>query len=494
MKKIVIALFLVIFAAASFRMVTAEDAKTPVAEEPKITDDKKTLFENLQLIADSITLISTDYVEPIKLKDIIYGAIEGMMSTLDDYSQFLDQEGYREITEETKGEFGGIGIEIGMREGILTVIAPIDDTPASEAGIESGDKIVEIDGALTRDLTIDEAVKKLRGDVGTKITLTIIRDGVDKLMDFTLTRAIIKLKSIKKSEVIEGDIGYVKISEFQERTGSDLRETIKKLRADGAKSLIIDLRNNPGGLLDAAVETADLFLQPGTMIVYTEGRDPKKRMEFRARKRTEFDDMALVVLVNKGSASAAEIFAGAMKDNKRGLVIGEATFGKGSVQTVIPLKDGSALRLTTAAYYTPSGKNLRNKGVEPDILVERKKLVEAKDHALEEEEERDILFERVEAEKGKEEGKGVKPAESKDAKDPKQKSAVQDKQNDAAASKDVKDAENTEKDKKYDNQLAAAVNVLKGLRIFEGYKNTQPAGPSVEATTAPSAVYSTVVQ
>lgn len=467
MKKTMMVIALLVMAFSAFRLVGAEDAKV-AAGETNVIEDKKTLFENLQLISDSIALIITDYVEPVTFKKLIYGAIKGMMNTLDDYSQFLDPEAFRDITEETRGEFGGIGIEIGVRDGVLTVIAPMEDTPAAAAGIEAGDKIVKIDGAVTRDLSLDDAVKKLRGDVGTKITLTCLRDGVDKLLDFTITRAIIKLKSIKKIEMIEGDIGYVKISEFQERTGQDLKESVKQLKAQGAKNLVIDLRNNPGGLLDSAVEAADLFLPQGSMIVYTEGRDPKKRMEFKDRKKTEFDDMALVVLVNKGSASAAEIFAGAIKDNKRGLVIGEQTFGKGSVQTVIPLKDGSALRLTTASYYTPSGKNLRNKGIEPDIMVERKDLVDRKDTGDSEEEEKDRVFEKVE------------PKDKKDAK-PAEKKAK-------PAGKTEEKGETAKKDK-FDNQLAAAVNVLKGLRIFEGYKNSQPAGPQVEATTVPSSEY-----
>ena len=408
----------------------------------------------MQLLSDSITLISTDYVEEVKVRDLIHGAVKGMMGTLDDYSQFLDQEGFKEITEETKGEFGGIGIEIGVRDGILTVIAPMEDTPAFEAGVEAGDKIVKIDGSSTRDMTLDDAVKKLRGDVGAKIVLTVMREGTDKLLDFSITRAMIKLKSIKEARIIEENIGYVKIAEFQERTGPDLKNIIKKLRQEGAKSLIIDLRNNPGGLLDASVDAADLFLSQGTMIVYTEGRDPSKRMEFRAKKRTEFDDLALVTLVNKGSASAAEIFAGAIKDNKRGLVIGEPTFGKGSVQTVIPLKDGSALRLTTAAYFTPSGKNLRDKGVDPDITVERKKLMEDAEGLSPEEKEKGRIFDKLES----------------GEKEPKDKAKPEDGQK--SGKDNVREA--------YDNQLAAAVNVLKGLQIFEGYKISHPA-PEDEA-------------
>ncbi|MDP8298931.1 MAG: S41 family peptidase [Candidatus Tantalella remota] len=406
---------------------------TVSAEDNTIIDDSKGLFSQVQLFADALTLISTDYVEPVKVKDLIHGAISGMMKTLDDYSQFLDPEEFKEMTEETKGEFGGIGIEIGIRDGILTVIAPIDDTPASKAGMEAGDRIVKINDKVTRDMTLDDAVKELRGEAGTKIELTVVREDEDKILTFKIKRAIIKLKSIKEARIIEGDVGYIKLVEFQERTAKDLRRAIKELRGSDAASLIIDLRNNPGGLLDASVEVADQFLEQGELIVYTEGRDPKKRMEFRAKKKPEFEDMDLVLIVNKGSASASEILAGALKDNKRALVVGETTFGKGSVQTVIPLKDRSALRLTTAAYFTPSGANLMDKGVEPDIVIKKQK-IKTDDPAKKKDAEKDRVFARIE-DKGEE-----------------------------------KTDEDKKEPGKYDNQLEAAVNILKGAKVFEEYR------------------------
>ncbi|MGD2279464.1 MAG: S41 family peptidase, partial [Candidatus Omnitrophota bacterium] len=256
---------------------------------------------------------------------------------------------------------------------------------------------------------------------------------------FTITRAIIKVKSIKEIEVIEEDVGYVKLVEFQERTAKDLKREIGELEKKGAKSLIIDVRNNPGGLLDASVEVADLFLDPGEMVVYTEGRDPEKRTEFKAKDKTGFDHLNLIILANKGTASAAEILAGAIKDNKRGLVVGVPTFGKGSVQTVIPLKDKSALRLTTASYFTPAGHNINEKGIEPDVLVEKKKLAEKK--KTKEEEEKEDLFKELE----------------KRGKIPKKK-------------------EEEKKPREYDNQLKTAISILKGLQIYEGYKET----PAVE--------------
>ncbi|NQT32664.1 MAG: S41 family peptidase, partial [Candidatus Omnitrophica bacterium] len=343
------------------------------AKEDTIIEDRKGLFKQVQLLADSITLISVDYVEPVKIKDLIYGAIKGMMGTLDGYSQFLDPEQFKEITEETKGEFGGLGITIGIRDGVLTIISPMEDTPACAAGVQSGDKIVKIDDKTTQDMTLDDAVKKLRGKPGTKVTITVVREDVSEMLDFTITRAIIKIKSIKDVMVLEEGIGYVRILEFQERTAKELNKNIKGLQKKGAMGLILDVRNNPGGLLEVAVEVADLFLDKGDLIVYTEGRDPEKRVDFRARRDSQFQNMDIVVLVNRGSASGSEILAGAIKDNKRGILVGVPTFGKASVQTVIPLGDKSAIRLTTAAYYTPLGKNLMDKGVEPDIVVEKEK-------------------------------------------------------------------------------------------------------------------------
>ncbi len=415
--------------------VTAVVAVRAAEKEEGLFADGKELFKQIQLFADSVTIISADYVEPVKPKDLVYGAIRGMMDTLDGYSQFLDPESFKEITEETQGEFGGLGIKIGIKEGVLTVIAPMEDTPAYEAGLQAGDKVVKIDDEVTRDMSLDDAVKKLRGDPGTKVKLTVVRE--DEVLEFTVTRAIIKLKSIKEASVIEKDIGYVKLVEFQQRTPVDLKKNIEKLIQEGAKGLIIDVRNNPGGLLDASVESADIFLEPGTMIVYTEGRDPEKRTEFKAKEEAYFRGIPLIVLVNKGSASASEIFAGAMKDNKRGIVLGVPTFGKGSVQTVIPLQDRSALRLTTAAYYTPLGKNLREKGIEPNIYVEK-----------------------VRTEDKKEEGSG---------KEEKKKAKIFDKLIDKARKKEEGKIARKEP-REYDNQVRAAINILKGLQIFEGYE------------------------
>ncbi|MCK4851768.1 MAG: S41 family peptidase [Candidatus Omnitrophica bacterium] len=433
--KVFLPILAAAFLAAGF-MVQAEDGS--------IVDENSGLFEQVQLLADSLTLISTDYVEPVKVKDLIYGAIRGMTGTLDGYSQFLDPESFKEITEEAKGEFGGVGIEIGIREGILTVIAPIEDTPAFTAGIKAGDRIVRIDGEAVRDMMLDNAVKMLRGEPGTKVNITVLREGVDNALDLEITRAVIKLKSITDAGILEGEIGYIKLIEFQQRTPEDLKRSMEMLAGKGAKSVILDLRNNPGGLLDAAVEAADYFLEPGRMIVYTEGRDPEKRVEFRSEREPVFPGLNMIVLVDRGSASASEILAGAIKDNKRGVIVGVPTFGKGSVQTVVPLNDGSAIRITTAAYFTPSGKNLRDKGIDPDIHVkyfegearEKEKTKKMKDKETGDEGE----GERIK-EDGPDKGGTVEP-----------------------------------EDRGYDSQLSAAINVLKGFRVFEDYRTDSLSG------------------
>lgn len=353
------------------------------AEDNDTARDAAELFRHIQVFANSIALIKADYAEPVDTKELVYGAVRGMTDTLDGYSQFLDPKSYEDLTEMAKGEFAGVGIEIGIQDNILTVITPIDDTPAFEAGILAGDKIVKIDAETTRDMTLDDAVLRLRGEPATEVGMTVVREEVDEPLDFKITRAVIKLKSIKEAKLLAGDIGYIKVTQFQKRTSADLKKTLEELMRQGAKSLILDLRNNSGGLFEAAVETADYFLKPGMMIVYTEGRAAGTCVEFKAKRNMEFTDLDMVILVNKGSASASEILAGAIKDNKRGRIVGVTTFGKGSVQTVIPFGDGSALKLTTAAYFTPAGTNLMDKGIEPDVYVEREKPIDnANDNQL----------------------------------------------------------------------------------------------------------------
>lgn len=362
-KKIVLATGIICFACGLLI------SSIGLAEKSKKTDD---LYKELELFSDTVSIIRSDYVEEPQAKDLIYGALKGMLSSLDPYSQFMDPDTYNEMKIETEGEFGGIGIEITIQDDLLTIISPIDDTPAFEAGLKAGDKIVKIEGEITKDLTLIEAVKKLRGKPGTNVNVTILRESEKKLLDFSITRSIIKIESIKKSEVIESDIGYIRLVEFQEKTQRDLEEALRNLEGQGIKGLILDLRNNPGGLLDSAVEVAGKFLEEGKTIVSTKGRIESQNLIFKSKNKNRHLDYPIVVLINGGSASASEIVAGAIQDNRRGITIGTKSFGKGSVQTVVPLSDGSAVRLTTSKYFTPSGKSIHGEGIMPDIVVEYK--------------------------------------------------------------------------------------------------------------------------
>jgi len=327
-------------------------------------------YESLKIFSDVLSLVEKSYPEKQKPKDLIYSSIKGMIRKLDPHSSFLTPDEYKEMKIDTKGVFGGIGIQISIKGNVLTVIAPIEDTPAYRAGILANDKIVKIGDKSTRDMTLDDAVRLMRGRRGTDVTISIMRKGFEKPKAFTITRAIIKVKSVKFRS-LENNIGYVRLSQFQEKTSYDLRRALKKLSAKnkGLKGLVLDLRNNPGGLLQEAVNVSDFFLDSG-VIVSTKGRNDEQTMIFNADKIRTQPDYPIIVLVNGGSASASEIVAGALQDHKRAVILGTTTFGKGSVQTIIPLADGSALRLTTARYYTPSGRSIQARGIEPDIVVE----------------------------------------------------------------------------------------------------------------------------
>ena len=329
-------------------------------------------YENLKVFADVLSIVKRNYVEEVDSKDLIYGAINGMLTSLDPHSSFMPPESFKEMQVETKGSFGGVGIEITMRSGVLTVVSPIEDTPAFKAGIEAGDIIIKIDGELTADMGIMGAVKKMRGKKKTKVVLTIVREGELEPIDYPIIRAIIKIKSVKY-EVLEDSYAYVKITQFQERTTRDLRKALADItkKTGGIKGLVLDFRNNPGGLLDQAVKVTDTFLSSG-MIVYTDGRLESQKMEFHAREAGTEPEYPIVVLVNAGSASASEIVAGALQDTGRGIVLGTKSFGKGSVQTILPLEDGSGVRITTARYYTPSGRSIQAEGIVPDVVIEKK--------------------------------------------------------------------------------------------------------------------------
>lgn len=324
-------------------------------------------YEELKVFTEALSLVRKNYVEDVKPKDLVYGAIKGMLNSLDPHSGFMTPEMYKEMQVEAKGEFGGIGIQIGIKDGVLTVIAPIEDTPAYKAGIKAGDKIMKINNEITKNMNLHEAVSKMRGVAKTPVTITIFREGWKETKDFTIIREIIKIKSVK-SKLLENGIGYIKISQFQEQTADDLSNALEKLTQEKINSLIIDLRNNPGGLLNSAVAVSSQLLPPGKLVVYMKTRTGE-RTEFYTEGGKHNFTLPMVVLVNQGSASASEIVAGALKDWNTAVILGTQTFGKGSVQTVIPLTDGSGLRLTTARYYTPKETSIQSTGITPDIIV-----------------------------------------------------------------------------------------------------------------------------
>jgi carboxyl-terminal processing protease len=392
-------------------------------------DEAEGLFKQIELFSDALTYVRSHYVEEQEDKDLVYGALKGLLGALDPYSQFMDPESFREIQIETRGEFGGLGIEISIKDGLLTIISPLEDTPAHKAGIKPGDRIVKIDGESTKEITLVDAVKKLRGKPGSEVIVTILRESESRIFDQPVKRAIIKLKSIKKAEIIEDGIGYIRLAEFQERSHSDLAKALKRLKNEGMKGLILDLRNNPGGLLDVAVKVSDNFLKKGDTIVSTKGRLKEQEVIYKDMNDSDVS-YPMIVMVNSGSASASEIVAGAIQDNKRGIVLGTKSFGKGSVQTVIPLKDGSALRLTTAKYFTPSGRAIREEGIIPDVTVEYMEMSKEDEKKKAEE-----VFEKVENNDHKDNGK-----------------------------KTIKEQ---------DNQLWRAIDLLKGIGVYESLRRDE---------------------
>ena len=327
-------------------------------------------YESLEAFSNILSIVKKNYVEDIETKNLVNGAINGMLTSLDPHSAYLTPDLYKDLQSDTQGRFGGLGIEITVKSGILTVVSPIEDTPAFKAGIKPGDQIFKIEDEFTKDMSLVDAVKKMRGLKGTKINLTVRREGTADLIDISLIRDIIRVQSVK-SRTLEPGYGYVRLAQFQERSDRDVQRALEKLAAEksGIKGLVLDLRNNPGGLLNQAVRVSDLFLDSG-MIVYTDGRIESQKQKFFAQKDGTWADFPVVVLVNGGSASASEIVAGALQDHKRAVVLGTKTFGKGSVQTILPLDDNSALRLTTARYFTPKGRSIQATGIVPDIVIE----------------------------------------------------------------------------------------------------------------------------
>ena len=346
--------------------------------------EKDELYKELEIFSEGLAVIEKEYVEDKSAQDLIYGAMEGMLMSLDSYSQFLTPDDYKNLLVETGGKFGGLGIEITIRDGLLTVVSPIEDTPAWNAGIKAGDVIIKIEGELTKGITLNDAVKKMRGKPGTKITLTILKEESKDLEDIILMRDIINIKDIKRAIILEDNIGYVRIAEFRENTAIDLDKSLLKLEKDGLKALIIDVRNNPGGLLSSAIDIVSHFTKEEEIIVSTKSRNEPEKMYKSQTLAKKYLDIPIVVLINKGSASGSEILASALRENNRAILLGEKTFGKGSVQTIVPLSDGSALRLTTSKYYTPDGKSIHEKGVEPDIIVSKLINEDAKKDVFEE--------------------------------------------------------------------------------------------------------------
>ena len=386
--------------------------------------EKDNPYVQMELMTKVMELIRKDYVDQSKTayKDLTYGALRGMVGALDPHSQFMEPQGYQDMKDDTEGKFGGLGIVISSsKEGFITIVAPMEDTPGARAGLLPADRIIKIDGKPTDKMTVSDAVRLLRGDPGTKVTITIFRakakDPADKIKDYAIERAEIKVESVKDAKILEDGIGYIRMTQFNEPTADEFEKALAKLEAKGMDALIFDLRNNPGGLLESARKVASKFVPAGELIVSTEGRDIAQKLVYRSdrgKKRT----YPVVLLVNNGSASASEIVAGALQDLKRAVLVGETTFGKGSVQSILPLPDGSAVRLTTAKYYTPSHKVIHEHGVTPDILV-----------PVTEEEERKLMEQRSRANLPPEEGE--KPAEK------------------------VSDA-----------QLERAVDVIKGVKLF----------------------------
>jgi carboxyl-terminal processing protease len=352
---------------------------SPLRAAPKAGADKT--YEQMKLLVDVLGYIQDNYVDDVDSQKLVYGAASGMVHTLDPFSQFLEPEMNREMKTETEGQFGGVGLRLNLKEDWLTVLTPMPGSPAYRQGILPNDRIAEIEGTSTKDMDMEDALKRMRGAPGTKVKVKVLRGGDEagengwKALNFEITRELVKIESVV-SRRLDAGVGYVRIIEFSAKTADDLADALRRLSADGATSLVLDLRNNPGGLLSAAVETSSLFIGAGKLIVYTQGRKAESRQDFTAGVKARYEGLPLVILINGGSASASEIVSGAMQDHKRAVIVGQRSYGKASVQSLIPLPDGSGLRLTVARYYTPSGRSIhrdeknKNWGILPDILVD----------------------------------------------------------------------------------------------------------------------------
>jgi carboxyl-terminal processing protease len=416
------------------------------AESDEAAATRPLPLEDLRAFTEVFGKVKSDYVEEVDDKDLLEYAIEGMLSGLDPHSAYLNKDEFKEMRIGTDGKFGGLGIEVSMENGFVKVIAPIDDTPAERAGIRAGDVIVRLDDTPVKGMTLTDAVKIMRGEPGTSILLTVVREGEEAPLKIKIVRDIIRIKSVR-GRILEPGYAYIRISQFQSGTGTSMRKMLSELKSkndDDLKGLILDLRNNPGGVLNASVSVADAFVKKGK-IVYTEGRIKDSQLTFNASPNDYLKGAPIVVLVNGGSASASEIVAGALQDHKRAIVMGTKTFGKGSVQTIMPMNNGAALKITTARYFTPSGRSIQAEGIEPDIVVEQFRL--SKDENAEEQRLREADL-RDHLENGK--------AKKKD---------------DAKKSEKKSDSSNKEDDLSKDYQLNEALNLLKGVNIIRSSIN-----------------------
>ena len=430
------------------------DIELEASPTPQSVPDRS-IYDNLELFTRVMEIVNDKYVEDVKRQELIYGALDGMMKSLDDYSQFMEPQVYKEMKVETKGEFGGVGIEITLRGGILTIISPIEDTPGSRAGLHAGDKIVKIEGESTKDITLFGAVKKLRGKPGTEVNITIMRPGETEFLDFAIVRDIIKVDSVKEVKMLDDEIGYIRLVQFQENTVKEFEEALEELEEAGIKALVLDLRWNPGGLLTSAIGISDLFLDKGKLIVETRGRNKELEMQAKSTIRQFLSGVPMVILINKGSASGSEIVAGALRDNYRAVLVGTTSFGKGSVQSVLPLsreENAPGIRLTTGRYYTASQRVIQDNGIEPDVKVEMsiedmKEFFKKKYQKLD-----NIAAEETDVE------------EEPDLPEEVKTELPEDKDGEKAGA-----AEESEEEYAHDPQLRTAVDILKGILIQQHF-------------------------
>ncbi len=414
-------------------------------------------LKDLQAFVEILNRVKSDYVEPVSDEKLIENAVRGMLVGLDPHSSFMDKEEFKDLNTVTSGKFGGLGIEVQMKDGLVFVVSPIDDTPAFKAGIQSGDYIVKINGDPVRGLSLKEAVDKMRGDPGSKVLLTVLRQNADKPLEFDLKRDTINVASAR-SRILDTGYGYLRLSQFTATTGKTMMDELKKLKKDGElRGLVLDLRNNPGGVLNAAVDVSDAFMEKGA-VVSIKGRDAASSRTFSATPGDELAGRPIVVLVNGGSASAAEIVAGALQDSRRAVIIGSKTFGKGSVQTILPLANDTAIKITTARYYTPSGRSIQAEGIEPDITLSQVKVTKAEADPFESvrEKENDL--------KGRLENGNAKPKDEKAEKAKTDEAIALD-----AKARAEKAAEEAQQLAENDYALYEALNLLKGLSITRGF-------------------------